>query len=175
MEREQNTLFIKNINEKVKNILKKSGLEHIFDKTNHLICDISIDDKNMLNIKCKDVTKICTYEHLGTFDVPTKTWYWAWGYYVNNEKTLLSKKITSNIKKMMTDDKLNQIDIEYLNFFVQNSIYMSSSNLNSLIKICMVASDGKAVLILPSVIKQNDVRTKINFYIITKIIQTENN
>lgn len=175
MDSEHKTQFITNIDSQVNDILKKHNLEHMFKDKNASNLDVSINKKDTLNIKFNDNNMLCTYEHLGSMDVVTRTWFWAWGYIISNKKATLSKKITSNIKKMMNDKKLQQIDIEHLNFFTQNSIHLSKYNLNNLIKICIVASKNDAVFIVPHVITQKNVPTKINFYIITKIIQIENN
>jgi hypothetical protein len=172
MEENHKTIFMKNINSQVSEILKKNKSKYMFEYSDAHECNVAHDNHNdeHIIIECNKMITKCTYEYLGTHDTTTNTWLWAWGYTMTTKKTELSKKIVKKMKKIIDEknNKVAQIDIEYLNFFIQNSIFLSKLNLNKLIKICIGLLEDDIVWIVPQVQKK-----QINFFIITKIIQTE--
>jgi hypothetical protein len=176
MEARHDTKFTKNINQQINEISKKNkfGCD---DATNYDISHVGEEGDDTIIIKYNNVSQKCAYEYLGSYDVTTHVWYWAWGHYVSENKIELSKKIIIKINNMINkkDPKyeLTNIDIEYLNYFTQNAIFLSKHNLNKLIKLCIMLLHDDIVWIVPQIKLKNDKSEQINFFIVTKIMHIE--
>lgn len=177
MDTTYNTTFIKQINDNVNKILKKNNLDEMFHDNKMLSHNITFLKNDMIHITHDYNTKLCTYEILGTYNILSSTWFWAWGRNIKTDKNMLSTKVISLMNKKIKDPKITQIDIEHINFFMNNSIFLSKDNLNILIKLCMVLlhDSNDIECIVPNILTHNDTPIQINFYLIKKIIQTENN
>ena len=175
MEARHDTKFTKKINQQIIEISKKNKFGHD-DANKYNISHVGENDDTII-VKRNDISQKCAYEYLGSYDTMTQTWYWAWGYHVSENKIELSKKTIIKINDMINkkDPKyeLTNVDIEYLNYFTQNSIFLSKHNLNKLIKLCIMLLRDDIVWIIPQIKLKNDKSEQINFFIVTKIMHIE--
>lgn len=169
MDKNDKSKFIKKIVEHT-----KIKYEELVGLSNISECSINckIDYKNDTAIIKKDVNEYTIdYQHVGVYDLVSKTWFWSCGFYPSKtKKTKISKTIRKNILNIIQKNStselieiLTQNDIELLSYLIKNAIYLDDDNLEILVKICLYMSD--VVWILPH---KND--SQIVFIAIIKIL-----
>lgn len=178
MTNKQNTInnnksdFIKKISDHTK--IKYNGLTGLPNITECSVnCTINYINDNAI-IKNEKNEYIIDYQHVGIFDIVSKTWYWSCGFYpLNSKKTKISKEIRKKILNIVRKKSsselvsiLTQNDIELMYFFLKNGICLDEENLEILVKLCLYVSQAEWILPYKN-------ESYINFIAITKIISSK--
>jgi hypothetical protein len=134
------------------------------------------NDMNILELYLDKKLKFrAEYNIVGLYNIPLSVWYWSWNIaFVNRNaiKEMVDK--VKNFKKIIGDnyDNFDMKEAEELYYFFSNdNFYISAENIDKLMRIALYLTKG--IWILPLNHKNNIDKTmnRIEYILITKIIQ----
>lgn len=130
------------------------------------------NNTNLLDfMKNNKTIMTCEYEMLGTYNANSSIWTWASNYsIIENTLKIECKNIIERLKKISEKDNIiKTFEGDFLNFISSSgNFYIDTNNLLSLIDLCNVFSDGKAVIT-----KKDNENGIMNFIIVKKILSTK--
>ena len=153
---------------KYNNLKGLNNIEQCIDN-----CSITYDNNNAI-IKNNKNIHIIDYEYIGIFDIPSKIWYWSFGFpFKDVNKIIIAKSIRKNMiniiknkTKKFKEFNFMQEDLEQLLYFTKNGIYLTKESLDILIQLCIAVSD--VIWIIPYKQENN-----ITFIAIKKILNSK--
>jgi hypothetical protein len=122
-------------------------------------------------IKNDEVLMTCEYEMLGTYNINSLVWVWATNYTViDNVLKIECQNIINRLQKISEKENIiKTFEGDFLNYISSNgNFYIDTNNLLSLIDLCNIFSDGKAIIT-----KKDNEQGIMNFIIIKKILSTK--
>lgn len=139
------------------------------------------DDRHIVEISHNNKLKLkAEYNTIGIYNIPLSFWYWSWSLpFVNTKLTDKVEKIKLFPKKLENEKDFNKFspeELEELHFITSNNnFYLSSQNVNRIIRFAMYATNSLWYFPVKHSEKKSEKNNNqmeiVEYIIITKVIQ----